>query len=332
MQSMPLAAPSNTVAEPTPLMVNTRTRSASPTEEWRYRRARCLEPIRLTEAEFAVLLYGTRMERVENDGAIRFKIGEQPLEYYHVDSQTCQRRRGERVLIAFSWDFLDAIYVLTDQARYIETIPLKGALRWFDYARLGTEIREQEIALKRAAKELEHLGGAEIRQKHYAGRGNVERVNDWRDGRISHVLAVPQAPEISADDSQPITAPATTRRAAEAPAATGGSSHQERAEREADVLLGGEQPRRFDVTPSESITGAVPPRASAPLLADSGLVTPIGAPRTAPAAESSTAPLPALAEQLLAKQSAARAQQAAAPQRAADARAAKHRVQADLLD
>jgi hypothetical protein len=205
-------------------------------------------------------------------------------------------------------------------------------LRWFDYARLGTEIREQEIALKRAAKELEHLGGAEIRQKHYAGRGNVERVNDWRDGRISHVLAVPQAPEISADDSQPITAPATTRRAAEAPAATGGSSLQERAEREADVLLGGEQPRRFDTTPSESITEAVPPRASAPTSPDSGLGTPIGAPRTAPAAESSTAPLPALAEQLLAKQSAARAQQAAAPQRAADARAAKHRVQADLLD
>jgi hypothetical protein len=144
--------------------------------------------LHLSDAQFAVLLHRTRLERVENDGAIRFEIGNQPFEFYHVDSITCAEKRGQKVLVSYSTDFPDMIFVLSADHRFLEPIPSKRALPWFNYEQLGQEIREQEIAIKRASRELAEIHGADIRQQTYAGRGNVEKVENWRDGRITHIL------------------------------------------------------------------------------------------------------------------------------------------------
>jgi hypothetical protein len=162
----------------------TRRRHASPIEEFQIRLTAVAPPIHLADHEVAALLHETRTELVENDGTIRFTHAGLRREYYHPDSPTCQNRRGQKVVVAVSRTFADVLFVVTPDRQYLDTIPLKANLAWFNYDQLGHEIREQEQILKRAAKNLANLHGDEIQRRAYAGRGNVEKVEGWRDQRI----------------------------------------------------------------------------------------------------------------------------------------------------
>ena len=169
----------------------TRPRNTAPNEELQLRLTAVRPLLKLADHEVAALLHETRLELVEDDGAIRFEIAGRKHEFYAADSPTCQDRRGQKVLVAFSRSFTDVIFVVQADRKYIDTIPLRGALKWFDYSALGVEIREQETVLKRAAKELEELHGGEIQERAYAGRGNVAKVAGWRDARILHTFPQP---------------------------------------------------------------------------------------------------------------------------------------------
>jgi hypothetical protein len=172
--------------------VATRVRNASPIEEFQIRLRAVAPPIHLADHEVAALLHETRTELVENDGAIRFTHAGLRREYYHPDSPTCQNRRGQKVVVAVSRTFADVLFVVTPDRQYVDTIPLKANLAWFNYDQLGHEIREQEIVLKRAAKNLENLHGDEIQRRAYAGRGNVEKVKGWREQRIVTTFSADQ--------------------------------------------------------------------------------------------------------------------------------------------
>ena len=177
----------------------TRSRNTAPNEELQLRLTAVRPLLKLADHEVAALLHETRLELVEDDGAIRFEIAGRKHEFYAADSPTCQDRRGQKVLVAYSRSFTDVIFVVQADRKYIDTIPLRGALKWFDYGALGVEIREQETVLKRAAKELEELHGGEIQERAYAGRGNVAKVAGWRDARILHTF--PQPTSAPADSS-----------------------------------------------------------------------------------------------------------------------------------
>ena len=164
----------------------TRSRNTSPNEELQLRLARVAPLIKISDHEVAALLHETRLELVEPDGAIRFELAGLKREYYHPESPTCQNLRGQKVLVTISRTFTDAIFVIQPDHKYLDTIPLKNTLPWFDHTRLGAEIREQETVLKRSAKELEQLHGGEIERQAYAGRGNVAKVAGWRAARILH--------------------------------------------------------------------------------------------------------------------------------------------------
>jgi len=185
-------------------IVVTRARNTSPTEELLLRLQTVGPLLKLADHEMVALLHESRIERVEEDGAIRFEIAGQKHEYYAADSPTCQNQRGKKVLVAYSRTFTDAIFVILPNKKWIDTIPLKCALRWFDYDKLGAEIREQETVLKRASKELAELHGADIERRVYAGRGNVERVEGWREARIVNTFPASTPHEDSgADNSEP---------------------------------------------------------------------------------------------------------------------------------
>jgi hypothetical protein len=182
--------------------VATRVRNASPIEEFQIRLRAVAPPIHLADHEVAALLHETRTELVENDGAIRFTHAGLRREYYHPDSPTCQNRRGQKVVVAVSRTFADVLFVVTPDRQYVDTIPLKANLAWFNYDQLGHEIREQEIVLKRAAKNLENLHGDEIQRRAYAGRGNVEKVKGWREQRIVTTFSADQnSLNVSGDDA-----------------------------------------------------------------------------------------------------------------------------------
>lgn len=182
--------------------VATRVRNASPIEEFQIRLRAVAPPIHLADHEVAALLHETRTELVENDGAIRFTHAGLRREYYHPDSPTCQNRRGQKVVVAVSRTFADVLFVVTPDRQYVDTIPLKSNLAWFNYDQLGHEIREQEIVLKRAAKNLENLHGDEIQRRAYAGRGNVEKVKGWREQRIVTTFSADQnSLNVSGDDA-----------------------------------------------------------------------------------------------------------------------------------
>ena len=179
----------------------TRSRNTSPNEELQLRLARVAPLIKISDHEVAALLHETRLELVEPDGAIRFELAGLKREYYHPESPTCQNLRGQKVLVTISRTFTDAIFVIQPDHKYLDTIPLKNTLPWFDHTRLGAEIREKETVLKRSAKELEQLHGGEIERQAYAGRGNVAKVAGWRQAKIFHTFSQPSS--ASADSSAP---------------------------------------------------------------------------------------------------------------------------------
>lgn len=194
--------------------IATRARNASPIEEYQIRLRAVAPPLHLADHEVAALLHETRTELVENDGTIRFTHAGLRREYYHPDSPTCQNRRGQKVVVAVSRNFADVLFVVTPDRQYLDTIPLKENLAWFNYDQLGHEIREQEIVLKRAAKNLENLHGDEIQRRAYAGRGNVEKVEGWREQRIVTTFSAGSKPDESSG-------------AASASPATGSRVHEE---------------------------------------------------------------------------------------------------------
>jgi hypothetical protein len=171
--------------------VITRQRNTSPLEELTIRLQGVHPPLKLADHEVVALLHETRLERVEPDGAIRFEIAGRRHEFYDVDSPTCQHRRGQKVLISYSRAFTDVIFVIQPDQKHLDTIPLRAALKWFDHDRAGVEIREQDVLIKRAAKELAELHGGEIQRRHYAGRGNVEKVEGYREARIVNTFPPP---------------------------------------------------------------------------------------------------------------------------------------------
>jgi hypothetical protein len=136
----------------------------------------------------------------------------------------------------------------------------------------------------------------------------------------------------------PITAPATTRRAAAATDATSVNSLLEPATSEAaaansmgGVAATGMQPRSLS---PEATTYPLPSASHRP--ADPSLHSDSQADDAVPAltavdADSPSDPRP-ISQQIAAAKHAAQAYHHAAPKRAADARAARHRTQADLLD
>lgn len=170
----------------------THSRNASPLEELLLRLQSVLPPLKLSDAEHAALLLETRTERIEHDGAIRFEIAGRMHEYYSPESPTCRNLKpGTKVHLAVSRTFTAIVHVIQADKKYLDTIPLREALRWFDYEKLSHEIREQETVLKAASKELERLHGGDIQKRHYANRGNIERVEGWREAKIINTFPAP---------------------------------------------------------------------------------------------------------------------------------------------
>ena len=90
----------------------TRPRNTAPNEELQLRLTAVRPLLKLADHEVAALLHETRLELVEDDGAIRFEIAGRKHEFYAADSPTCQDRRGQKVLVAFSRSFTDVIFVV----------------------------------------------------------------------------------------------------------------------------------------------------------------------------------------------------------------------------
>ncbi len=114
----------------------------SPAEEMAARAA-LVDMGRLPDALAAIMLHETRSEAVTADGIVFRYLGSQ-YKYWHPESSTCHPQNlGKRIYVSFDRDCMDVIYILTQDGAYVETLPLKNKIQWFD------PNMEQEIAANR---------------------------------------------------------------------------------------------------------------------------------------------------------------------------------------
>ena len=154
-----------------------RERNRSPIEELQLRLPAISSPTKLPDHVRATLLHHTRFVTVDGDGVIRFQMLDRKYEFYSPNALTCHNDRGKRILITFSYDDLTAVYVLGLDKRFIEPVPAKGRVQWFDHAAAGREIRDQERQLAAARIQLEALHADDTAARVEAGRRNLERLD-----------------------------------------------------------------------------------------------------------------------------------------------------------
>jgi hypothetical protein len=151
-----------------------RMRNFSPGEEARHRMGLTAAPERLPDHAVAMLMQKQQFVTVRNC-ELRFEVNGTPRVYTRVDSVTCQPgNEGRKVLVSYALDFPEAIFVLSDAGGYIETVPLKRFVKWFDSAAAADSIRDSNTRLNRARANLEELHADETMEK----AGRMERNAD----------------------------------------------------------------------------------------------------------------------------------------------------------
>ena len=298
----------------------------SPDEEWQARSSAWGWPEPLSDAVVAAFLMKTRQVTVRASG-IELTEGREDLRFWQEDSILIQQSLEGALSLPAKLDPDDPSCIhlfryvgeaAKQNLEYIETIARYVAPQFSD---------KEALAKVLAAK------------KRQINRLHAELAEDHAfDTQRAAAREISNADKLQRVRTFPITAPATTRRAAAATDATSVNSLLEPATSEAaaansmgGVAATGMQPRSLS---PEATTYPLPSASHRP--ADPSLHSDSQADDAVPAltavdADSPSDPRP-ISQQIAAAKHAAQAYHHAAPKRAADARAARHRTQADLLD
>ena len=153
----------------------------SPFEEMQSRMSRgTMQPV--PDALAALIMQEKRSVKVEPNG-FAFEIDCASHRYWSADSRTCHPSNvGQKVLISFDRDNLDCVYVMSDDGRYVETIPEAEKVAWFDPA-LDEKIREQRRVAQHVHQGMKRTHAATTKREHYRTKANaeaVQAVNEFR--------------------------------------------------------------------------------------------------------------------------------------------------------
>lgn len=145
----------------------------SPIEEMTVRVTKhgTMEPI---PDALAALMFQDKGEATVAGDGISFILNGTERRYYHENCATCHSSRaGEKVLFAYNRDDLSVIYVLTDDERYMETVPLAEGVDWFsDEAK--EQIKANHEAASRVHAGLKKTHGRTTKREHDRTKANRE--------------------------------------------------------------------------------------------------------------------------------------------------------------
>lgn len=166
----------------------------SPALELQLRIARDGEPERVPP-QLESIIVAARGESTLDDNGIIIQIEGQKYRYWHADSRTCRGKAGSKVLYVRARNFLDCIHVVTDDGRYVETIPLAATPDWFS-ADARRELKETRRFSDHIKQSLEKTHGVTTQKL-------ADRARSTRE-TLQTIVDVPpdiaRAPAAGADD------------------------------------------------------------------------------------------------------------------------------------
>lgn len=168
----------------------------SPTEEFAARVAKHGAMERFPDALAAILLYEHKTPTLTQKSEIAFDINGVEFRFYHPDALTCHpSNAGKQVRVSFDRDDLSCVFVLSEDGRYVETVPRKGKHAWF-----GKEAGEEIARYKRVASHvhahLDRIHAPDNKREMERAQSNAEKIqylNEFpaprRDGEMEEPRA-----------------------------------------------------------------------------------------------------------------------------------------------
>jgi hypothetical protein len=128
----------------------------SPDEEFAHRIQK-LGKLRLfSQAVIALILQKQTFAEVTPSG-VNLTYQKTKYKFWHENSLTCANRRGEKVLATFDPDDMSFVHILTEEGVYVESIPQKNKIAWFDADAMKTELQKKQRSLNRDMKHFQEI-------------------------------------------------------------------------------------------------------------------------------------------------------------------------------
>lgn len=160
----------------------------SPREELAVRRRTVLPTVKLPDHAVALLMQEQEFKVVRGN-KIRIEVNGVKRDYTHVNSLVCQAaNEGQRFLISYALDFPEAIFALTDDGAYVETIPLKGTVKWFDSPATSQAIAEKGTKIQRARAVLEQVHAPDTLARVERASRNLQRIRSTEAHEVATEL------------------------------------------------------------------------------------------------------------------------------------------------
>jgi hypothetical protein len=147
----------------------------SPDEEFGARVERFGAPARMAESVVALILQKQKFVQVTRNG-IGFEWNTDKYQFWHENSATCLNKVGEKVLVTFDPDEMSAVHVLTEDGRYVETVPQKGKVAWFDDEAMKKALESKARALNADVARFRGIHRATTEEKVARVTRNRERM------------------------------------------------------------------------------------------------------------------------------------------------------------
>lgn len=128
----------------------------SPDEEFRYRVQKHGTPIHFSQAVIALVLQKQSFAEVGPSG-VSITYQKAKYKFWHENSPTCCNKRGEKVLCTYDPDDMSFIHVLTEDGIYVESIPQKNKIAWFDDAAMKSELQKKQRSINRDMKHFQEI-------------------------------------------------------------------------------------------------------------------------------------------------------------------------------
>lgn len=129
--------------------LNFSTRLRSPREEFAHRLLSVLPPLQLPDALAALIMQHQGRKQVSRNGLAFDYQGKTFGPFWHENSITCLQMIGAEVRYTFDPCNPLVVYVLAEDGAFIEAIPAKGKVPWFDPARASEELNRHKQVQRR---------------------------------------------------------------------------------------------------------------------------------------------------------------------------------------
>ena len=176
----------------------------SPDEEFALRRSKTQKLNKFPQSIIALILQKQKFVTVTKNG-INFEHVGTKYQYWSAESATCSNDVGKRVLVTFDPDATEFCHILTNDGRYVESIPQKGKVHWFDNAEMKEAMSAKAHALNRDMARFQEIHKTTTEQKARRIVSNHDKMQMVNTIAAPAAISQPTDSENSAESITPNT-------------------------------------------------------------------------------------------------------------------------------